>query len=64
MLRRAITVAAVIGTLLTVINQGDVLVTGRLSSLGLLKIGLTYLVPFGVSVYSALAMGRRRLDGD
>jgi hypothetical protein len=50
--RRAIGVAAVVGTLLVLINQGDALIAGRVD---VMKVVLTYLVPFGVSIYSAAA---------
>jgi hypothetical protein len=51
-------VALVVGTILVVINQADVLVSGHLTALVVAKIGLTYLVPFSVSTYSALAANR------
>ena len=54
-LRRALAVAAVVGTVLLVINQLDVVLAGRATALVVAKIGLTYLVPFWVSTYSALA---------
>ena len=56
--RRAIAVALVVGTILMLINQADVLLTGHVSVLVVAKIGLTYLVPFSVSTYSALAANR------
>jgi hypothetical protein len=56
--RRAIAVALVVGTILMLINQADVLLTGHASALVVAKIGLTYLVPFSVSTYSALAANR------
>jgi len=56
--RRAIGVALVVGTILMVINQADVLLSGHISSLVLAKNGLTYLVPFSVATYSALATNR------
>lgn len=56
--RRAIGVALVVGTILMLINQADVLLTGQASALVVAKIGLTYLVPFSVSMYSALAANR------
>ena len=56
--RRAIAVALVVGTILMVINQADVLLTGHASALVAAKIGLTYLVPFSVSMYSALAANK------
>jgi len=55
---RAIAVALVVGTILVVINQGDVLVGGHLTALVAAKIVLTYLVPFSVSTYSALEANR------
>jgi hypothetical protein len=57
-LGRALKVAAVVGTVLCVINQLDVVLTGPLTPMVLAKIGLTYLVPFCVSSYSALAASR------
>ena len=59
---RAIAVALVVGTILVAINQADVLLGGHVSALVLAKIGLTYLVPFSVSTYSALAANRLSSD--
>ncbi|WP_317930212.1 nitrate/nitrite transporter NrtS [Halioxenophilus sp. WMMB6] len=56
---RAIKVALVVGTILATINHGDKLVTGSMIPLDWLKLGLTYLVPYCVSVYSALAAQKR-----
>ena len=50
--------ALVVGTILMLINQADVLLTGHSSAFVVAKIGLTYLVPFSVSAYSALAANR------
>jgi len=60
MIRKALALAAVVGTILAVINQGDLLLTGRITRVGVVKILLTYCVPFSVSVYSVLAMNRER----
>ncbi len=54
--RRAIKVALLIGTLLILINQADILLAGTLPPLW--KIILTYLVPYGVSSYSTAALLR------
>ena len=62
--RRALTVAAVIGTLLFLINQLDVVVSGKVTALVVAKIALTYAVPFLVSTYSALEINRLRLAPD
>ena len=58
--RRAFRVALVVGTIVMAINQSDVMLSGQLTSLVMAKIGLTYLVPFSVSLYSALAANRVR----
>jgi hypothetical protein len=57
-LRRALTVAGIVGTVLFGINQLDVVVAGQVTPLVVGKIGLTYLVPFTVSAYSSLAASR------
>ncbi|MEE9434522.1 MAG: nitrate/nitrite transporter NrtS [Sphingorhabdus sp.] len=49
--RRAIIVAAIVGTALLAINQGDLILAGSWPPLW--KIGLTYLVPYLVSSGSA-----------
>ncbi len=57
-LARTAVVAVVVGTVLTVINQLDVLLAGRATDTTWLKIGLTYLVPFLVSNYGILTATR------
>lgn len=51
--RCSLNVALVVGTLLNLINQGDALL--GLAAIGWPKIVLTYLVPYGVSTYGAVA---------
>lgn len=48
-LRRTATIALVVGTLLTLLNEGDVILGGGATSATALKAGLNYLVPFAVS---------------
>ena len=56
-LSRGIKVGVVVGTLLTAINYGDVLLTGFLPVMyG--KILLTYCVPFCLSTYASVAAER------
>ncbi len=57
-LRKTIGVALFVGTILFTINQLDVVVAGGASPRLLVKVGLTYLVPFCVSNYGLL-VGRR-----
>lgn len=60
--RRALKVAAIVGTVLIVINQGDRILAGTWPPVW--KIALTYLVPYSVSTYSAasfqVALARTR----
>lgn len=50
----AIKVAIVVGTLLALINHYDKLATMNFHRSDILKILLTYLVPYGVSTWSAV----------
>ena len=52
--RRALKVAAVVGTVLVAINQGNILLTAGISAEVLAKIALTYCVPYGVSTYASV----------
>ena len=56
---RALRVAAVVGTLLIAINYTDRFLAGSLGSLDWIKMGMTYLVPYAVSTYTAVEMRRR-----
>jgi hypothetical protein len=60
MLRRSLRIAVIIGSVLLVINQGDVLAAGLWPPALAWKIPLTYLVPFIVATWSALTNGRIR----
>ncbi|MGE0683300.1 MAG: nitrate/nitrite transporter NrtS [Candidatus Binatia bacterium] len=50
---RACKVAAVVGFILTGINQHDVLLRGDFSLHLFIKIGLTFMVPYSVSSFSS-----------
>jgi hypothetical protein len=52
---RALKIALIVGTLLCLINQGDIIITGEMANIHWQKILLTYLVPYGVSLYSAIS---------
>ena len=53
--RRALKVSLLVGTLLTLINQLPRLLEQPLSTAIVLQIILTYMVPYAVSTYSAVA---------
>ena len=58
MLRRSGLIALVVGTILTAINQGDVLLAGQWSPAFAWKLPLTYAVPFIVATLGALGAGK------
>tara|TARA_R110000787_G_scaffold104494_1_gene211598 strand:- start:949 stop:1161 length:213 start_codon:yes stop_codon:yes gene_type:complete len=51
---RAIRVSLIVGTVLVIINQGDLILAGSIPDIW--KIPLTYSVPYFVSSYSSAAM--------
>ena len=58
MLRRSLIASAVVGTALTALNQGDIILAGQLTNALAWKIPLTYCVPFLVATYGALSNSR------
>ncbi len=58
MFRRSATISALVGTVLAFINHGDSLWRGDWTAATLLKIGLTYCVPFAVATSGALLNSR------
>lgn len=62
--RRALGVAAVVGTVLVVVNHGDALLRGEISTGRVFRILLTMFVPYCVSTYSSVGALRKRLRTD
>ena len=58
MLRRSLVASAVVGTALTLLNQGDAIILGQMTVALVWKIPLTYCVPFLVATYGALSNSR------
>jgi hypothetical protein len=56
--RSCVPVAAVVGCVLSAINEGAVVTTGRAGWLTWVQIGLNFAVPFLVSSYGYLAAAR------
>lgn len=52
--RRGLKFAVVVGTILIVINHGDAILSGQLSASNYVKMGLTVIVPYVVSVLSSV----------
>lgn len=59
-LRTCAPVALVVGTVLSVVNQGDVVLTGTVSGLVPVKVAVNYLVPYLTSSTGALLAVRVR----
>lgn len=56
--RRSVMVALVVGTILNLINQGDALLAG--TGLNVIKVLLTYAVPYFVATYGAVSFALRQ----
>ena len=59
MLKRSLLAAAVVGTILTALNQGDTILSGQWTGALYWKIPLTYCVPFSVATYGALSNSKK-----
>ena len=59
---RSLKVGGIVGTLLTVINQSDALMAGNLNADALVRIFLTYCVPYCVSTYASVSALRNPQD--
>ena len=59
MVRRSLKVAVVVGTVLTLLNQGDTILSGSWPNALYWKAPLTYCVPFLVATFGALTNIRR-----
>ena len=62
-LRRTLTIALVVGTILTAINQADGILRGEASAATVVKGALNYVVPFIVSNLGLLAGARTERRG-
>lgn len=59
-LRRTLKIALVVGTLLSLINQGDVILAGSVDALTWLRVVANYVIPWAVSTLGFLsATGRK-----
>jgi len=52
--RRGLKFAVVVGAILILINHGDAILSGQLSGSNYVKMGLTVIVPYMVSVFSSV----------
>lgn len=56
LLNKALKIALVVGIILNIINQGDKLFNLDFQNISYLKVVLTFIVPFCVSMYTAISM--------
>jgi hypothetical protein len=63
-LRRTVRIALVVGTILTLINQADVIIRGDATALTWVKAALNYCVPFIVSNLGLLAGKRAEAESE
>lgn len=59
---RAARIAAVVGLVLAIINHADTVLAGQTSATTLLKIAITFLVPYCVSTYSSVGAVREKMQ--
>lgn len=52
---RSLNVGGIVGTILVVINQGDLILAGQLTADAMWKIPMTYCVPYCVCSYACVA---------
>ena len=60
--RRSLFISLMVGTLLTAINQGNLIVQGDLSANLAWQVPLTYLVPYCVATIGAILNARRTVS--
>ncbi|HEU4758845.1 MAG TPA: nitrate/nitrite transporter NrtS [Dehalococcoidia bacterium] len=63
MLLRSLIIALIVGTVLTAINQGNVILGGHFPSALAWKVPLTYCVPFCVATTGAILSQRSAVSG-
>lgn len=59
--RRSLLIAVIVGSVIIIVNQGDLLISGHVSPRTWLKIAITPCVPFCVSLYGAYLAYRNAL---
>jgi len=62
-LKKGILISAIVGSILNIINQGELIMTHQWDKISFFKLCLTYLTPFTVSVYSTTTALRDKILG-
>jgi len=58
--KRALRVALIVGSILAVVNHGDVVLTGQATTTVWIKIVLTFLVPYCVATFASVQAIRQQ----
>ena len=61
--KRALKVALIVGSILAVVNHGDVVLSGQATATVWIKIALTFLVPYCVATFASVQAIRARAGG-
>ncbi|MEM7472941.1 MAG: nitrate/nitrite transporter NrtS [Pseudomonadota bacterium] len=59
---RAIRIAAVVGVVLALLNHGDKIIAGAVDTMTVVKIALTFMVPYCVSTFSSVQAVRDKMQ--
>jgi hypothetical protein len=59
-IQRALVIAIVVGSMLNIINSYDIFMDANFSTKNTIKIMLTYLTPFCVSLYSSARAAKQK----
>ncbi|HIP30902.1 MAG TPA: hypothetical protein EYG93_01890 [Sulfurospirillum arcachonense] len=59
-IKQSTKIAIVVGTILNIINQGDYIFNMMFEHINYFKVGLTYVVPFCVSTYTAITINIKK----
>ena len=60
--RRATKITLIVGVILVLINHGHLLIAGDVDAGTMMRIALTFLVPYSVSTYSSVQAVRDRMQ--
>lgn len=56
LLLKALKIALVVGIILNIINQGEYIINFQFEKINFVKFGLTFFIPFCVSIYTAVSI--------
>ncbi len=63
-LLRSLKIAATVGSMYNLINQGDVILAGDFANVNYIKLTLTYMTPFFVATYASVITEMKMREKD